>query len=130
MSFKRWVPSVCAQIILLVSIFTLSLLIRSLVAIIGNSLRIKENNEREKLSPFECGFISKTNTWTPFSIHFFIRALIFLIFDVELILLFPFLILAEWQSGLMSLTAAIIFLAVLRLGFLLEWVQKYLEWSK
>merc|ERR1712080_43250 len=71
-------------------IFLLTL-ITTLILVAGNLLYKKNIFDVEKLSPFECGFSTKFNA-LPFSLRFFIVCLIFLIFDVELVLLFPFLV--------------------------------------
>ena len=72
-------------------IFLLTL-ITTLILVAGNLLYKKNIFDVEKLSPFECGFSTKFNARLPFSLRFFIVCLIFLIFDVELVLLFPFLV--------------------------------------
>jgi len=59
---------------------------------LGVFLRKKASLDRERLRPFECGFSPKLNARLPFSIRFFLIALIFLIFDVELVLLFPLIL--------------------------------------
>ncbi|MCL4148262.1 UNVERIFIED_CONTAM: hypothetical protein GTU68_022293 [Idotea baltica] len=66
--------------------------LRLLVLLIAYLLRIKNFLDFEKLRPFECGFIPQAKFRSPFSMHFFLIAIIFLIFDVELVLLFPYLL--------------------------------------
>ena len=77
-------------------------------------------------SPFECGFSPHANARLPFSLQFFIVALVFLVFDIELILLYPILA----QEALLNPITLIMLLGVLillRLGFILEWSQMALE---
>merc|ERR1711939_470437 len=64
----------------------------SLVFFLGVIFRKKINFYEEKISPFECGFTPIFNARLPFSIRFFLISLVFLVFDVELVILFPFII--------------------------------------
>ena len=91
---------------------------------------MKTFNDRNKLSPFECGFSTKDSARIPISIRFFLICLIFLIFDVELVLLFPFLTsttLALRPSGVVLIS---LFLIILRVGLYYEWAAGILEWAK
>lgn len=72
-------------------IFFILLALAGLVAGAGQALRKKAGEDREKARPFECGFTPKIVPRLPFSIRFFVIAVIFLVFDVELVLLFPVL---------------------------------------
>merc|ERR1711939_1221743 len=63
-----------------------------LVFLLGVLFRKKINFYEEKISPFECGFTPMFNARLPFSMRFFLISLVFLVFDVELVILFPFII--------------------------------------
>merc|ERR1739842_208553 len=63
-----------------------------LVFLLGVLFRKKINFYEEKISPFECGFTPMFNARLPFSMRFFLISLVFLVFDVELVILFPFVI--------------------------------------
>ena len=65
---------------------------RGILFFVGLRLIQKYRKNSSKRSPFECGFNPRYNRRLPFSLHFFLVAIIFVIFDVELILLFPFFI--------------------------------------
>merc|ERR1711862_458734 len=71
--------------------FLTSSFISFLLFILGSILSKKSYLDREKLRPFECGFNPKSLPRIPFSIRFFLIAVIFLVFDVELVLIFPFI---------------------------------------
>merc|ERR1712087_193628 len=69
-----------------------SILLVILVFLLGVLFRKKINFYEEKISPFECGFTPIFNARLPFSMRFFLISLVFLVFDVELVILFPFII--------------------------------------
>lgn len=85
--------------------------------------------DREKLSPFECGFDPHGTSRLPFSLRFYLIALIFLIFDVEIVLILPVVVtssvvrLQVWSLILLG------FIGVLLLGLYYEWAQGALNWK-
>nr|UBS94010.1 NADH dehydrogenase subunit 3 [Oliarus cf. filicicola HI01081] len=106
---------------------TLTLLITSTLLIL---LSKKSTMDREKSSPFECGFSPISKARMPFSIHFFMIAIIFLVFDIEISLILPisitfkFINLMEWLK-----TSSIIMILILY-GLYHEWMNGILQWSK
>lgn len=84
--------------------------------------------DREKGSPFECGFDPRSSARLPFSVRFFLLAVIFLIFDVEIALLLPLPFVAVKRYSVVSLIAVIIFLFVLIIGLVHEWREGSLDW--
>lgn len=108
---------------------TVALLIAVLVFSIAKVLRIRSNNDREKTSPFECGFDPKNNARVPFSLRFFILAIIFIVFDIEIVLLIPIPILNTLINTVQAEIAGILFLVILLLGLFHEWKEGSLNWS-
>lgn len=88
------------------------------------------NPNSEKLSPYECGFDPLGSARLPFSIRFFLVAILFLLFDLEIALLLP----SPWAIHLASSTLTIIWassiLTLLTLGLIYEWLQGGLEWAE
>nr|YP_009092095.1 NADH dehydrogenase subunit 3 [Aporia potanini intercostata]AGG35779.1 NADH dehydrogenase subunit 3 [Aporia potanini intercostata] len=89
----------------------------------------KTNLDREKCSPFECGFDPKSLPRVPFSLHFFLIAVIFLIFDVEIALMFPIIITFSSTNILIWFKTVSFFIIMLLIGLYHEWNQKMLNWT-
>ncbi len=81
-----------------------------------------------KNSPYECGFPPFENARRPFDVRFYLIAILFIIFDLEIVFLFPFAV-ALKQIGWPGLWAMGIFLALLAVGFIYEWRKGALEWE-
>ncbi len=88
----------------------------------------KHFRDSEKFGPFECGFSPWQNSRQSFSIQFFLVRIIFLIFDVEVILLFPYFTNLINSVNLISILIFVIFLVVLMGGFIIEWGLNQLNW--
>lgn len=92
------------------------------------SVSIKSIIDREKSSPFECGFDPFESSRIPFSRHFFIIAVIFLIFDVELVIIMPITIVITTINIIEIYLVILLFLLFLILGLYHEWKNNILNW--
>nr|WCH54217.1 NADH dehydrogenase subunit 3 [Osphya sp. n.] len=99
-----------------------------LMITIVNLISKKSFIDREKSSPFECGFDPKSSSRLPFSLHFFLIALIFLIFDIEITLLFPLIITLKYNNITNYFIIFLIFILILLIGLFHEWNQGALNW--
>nr|AKJ78518.1 NADH dehydrogenase subunit 3 [Todiramphus winchelli]AKJ78563.1 NADH dehydrogenase subunit 3 [Todiramphus winchelli]AKJ78594.1 NADH dehydrogenase subunit 3 [Todiramphus winchelli]AKJ78607.1 NADH dehydrogenase subunit 3 [Todiramphus winchelli] len=88
------------------------------------------NPDSEKLSPYECGFDPLGSARLPFSIRFFLVAILFLLFDLEIALLLPLPWAIQLNSPITTLTWTFILLLLLTLGLIYEWLQGGLEWAE
>nr|ACU87950.1 NADH dehydrogenase subunit 3 [Rhipidura rufifrons]AIY69510.1 NADH dehydrogenase subunit 3 [Rhipidura rufifrons] len=88
------------------------------------------NPDSEKLSPYECGFDPLGSARLPFSIRFFLVAILFLLFDLEIALLLPLPWAIQLQDPIITLTWASILIILLTLGLIYEWMQGGLEWAE
>nr|YP_010950196.1 NADH dehydrogenase subunit 3 [Hemilepidotus papilio]WMI36126.1 NADH dehydrogenase subunit 3 [Hemilepidotus papilio] len=86
--------------------------------------------DHEKLSPFECGFDPMGSARLPFSLRFFLVAILFLLFDLEIALLLPLPWGDQLTSPLVTFLWATAVLALLTLGLIYEWLQGGLEWAE
>lgn len=108
---------------------TLAIAIPIVVLIITLIINTRSSKDREKASPFECGFDPKNTARLPFSTRFFLLAVIFIVFDIEIVLLIPLPATIEKQLAIQSLLGGRIFLIILILGLLHEWNEGSLDWS-
>ncbi len=83
----------------------------------------------EKLSTYECGETPVGDAIVKFNIRFYVVALIFLIFDVEVVFLFPWAVIFQ-KLGMFAFIEMMIFLAILLIGYAYVWVKGDLEWDK
>nr|YP_009387936.1 NADH dehydrogenase subunit 3 [Aquatica wuhana]ART65577.1 NADH dehydrogenase subunit 3 [Aquatica wuhana] len=105
--------------------FMLSFIIMMLASLLSKKTLI----DREKSSPFECGFDPKSSARMPFSLQFFLIAMIFLIFDVEITLLLPLIITMKITSIITFSSITFMFIMILLLGLYYEWMQGALNWA-
>nr|YP_010247809.1 NADH dehydrogenase subunit 3 [Thelepus plagiostoma]QTJ29903.1 NADH dehydrogenase subunit 3 [Thelepus plagiostoma] len=110
-------------------ILGLSILITFIVMLLAWILNHRHNSLREKLSPFECGFDPKNSARIPFSLRFFLLAVIFLVFDIEIALLTPLPIMFSNGAPFSLLISATLFFVILILGLLHEWREGSLNWT-
>ncbi len=87
------------------------------------------NKGGDKLVSFECGELPEHNAWVKFNIRFYIIALVFLIFDVEVIFLYPWAVVFQ-DLGLLAFIEMFIFILILIAGFAYVWVKGDLDWVK
>nr|YP_009227464.1 NADH dehydrogenase subunit 3 [Peripolus nepalensis]ADZ56319.1 NADH dehydrogenase subunit 3 [Peripolus nepalensis] len=117
------------MLMLSTSIF-ISFIIPLIVMMIATTLSKKLINDREKSSPFECGFDPKSSSRMPFSLRFFLIAVIFLIFDVEIALILPIVIIMKSSNILIWTMSTMFFILVLLGGLYHEWKQGALQWAE
>nr|URX53078.1 NADH dehydrogenase subunit 3 [Kalotermitidae sp. 6 AB-2022a] len=108
---------------------TMVLLLTAVMMMLTSILSKKNLEDREKSSPFECGFDPNSSARLPFSLRFFLVAVIFLIFDVEIALLLPMTIVMMTSNTKSWLIISSIFLMILIIGLYHEWSQGALEWA-
>ncbi len=99
------------------------------ISIFMASLIRPKRPTKEKLKIYECGEDAVGSPWVKFNIRFYVVALIFLIFDVEVVLLFPWA-LGYQEFGVYGFLVGIIFLLILILGMAYEWRKGDLEWAR
>jgi len=104
-----------------------TLLMGSVFIVLGKLLG-PSRPDAEKNSPYECGFEAFEDSRMKFDVRYYLVAILFIIFDLEIAFLFPWAIVLD-QIGTFGLVAMAIFLAVLVVGFIFEWKKGALEWE-
>ncbi len=84
--------------------------------------------DSEKLSPYECGFEAFEDSRTKFDVRYYLVAILFIIFDLEIAFLFPWAVVLR-QIGVFGFLAMMLFLGILVIGFIYEWRKGALEWE-
>jgi NADH-quinone oxidoreductase subunit A len=84
--------------------------------------------DSEKLSPYECGFEAFEDARMKFDVRYYLIAILFILFDLEIAFLFPWAIVLQ-EIGMFGFSAMMIFLAILVVGFIYEWKKGALEWD-
>nr|YP_010308077.1 NADH dehydrogenase subunit 3 [Crambus perlellus]ULU28324.1 NADH dehydrogenase subunit 3 [Crambus perlellus] len=107
----------------------LIILISNFMMFMSIILSKKTFMDREKSSPFECGFDPKSSARIPFSLHFFLITVIFLIFDVEIALIFPIINLFKFTNFFIWTKISFFFICILLMGLYHEWNQNMLNWT-
>ena len=98
-------------------------------ALMGSSFILaKSNPDNEKLSTYECGFEPFENARVKFDIRFYLVAILFVIFDLEVAFLFPWAV-GFQHIGSLGFWSMMLFLLILTIGFLYEWKKGALEWE-
>nr|YP_010329908.1 NADH dehydrogenase subunit 3 [Cucullia pustulata]UNP54658.1 NADH dehydrogenase subunit 3 [Cucullia pustulata] len=115
--------------ILMMNIFLIIMLISNIMMFLSIILSKKTFSDREKCSPFECGFDPKSSARIPFSLHFFLITVIFLIFDIEIALIFPIIYLFKLVNFIIWTKISFFFILILLIGLYHEWNQNMLNWT-
>jgi NADH-quinone oxidoreductase subunit A len=96
--------------------------------VLANFLAAPSNPDPEKLSAYECGFEAFDDSRMEFDVRFYLVAILFIIFDLEIAFLFPWAI-SLGNIGSLGFWSMMIFLSVLTIGFIYEWKKGALEWE-
>jgi NADH-quinone oxidoreductase subunit A len=100
----------------------------ALIIVVASLLVAPQRPDREKLSPYECGFEPFEDARGRFDVRFYLVAILFIIFDLEVAFLFPWAV-SLGNIGLFGFWSMIVFLTVLTVGFVYEWRKGALEWE-
>lgn len=108
-------------------VLIIAALVFSSIAILVARLITKVTKNPQKAEPYECGIPTKGKTWIQMNVGYYLFALIFLVFDVELIFLFPWAVVAK-VAGWVAFVEIVIFLFILFMGFLYAHKKGALKW--
>jgi NADH-quinone oxidoreductase subunit A len=109
-------------------LFLITAIVIGGVAMAAGRLFGPNRPDAAKLSPYECGFEAFENARMKFDIRYYLVAILFIIFDLEIAFLFPWAIVLD-DIGMFGFVAMMIFLLVLVIGFVYEWQKGALEWE-
>ena len=100
----------------------------SLAFVLSAFVMGNQQPDNEKMAAYECGFDAFDDSRKPFDVRFYLVAILFIIFDLEIAFLFPWAV-ALADIGMFGFWSMMVFLAVLTIGFIYEWKKGALEWE-
>jgi len=109
-------------------IFFVIAIVMSGIFVVLPMIVAKQKPDPEKLSAYECGFEAFDGARKQFDVRFYLVAILFIIFDLEVAFLFPWAV-ALGEIGIYGFVSMMIFLGVLTVGFIYEWKKGALEWE-
>ena len=99
-----------------------------LVPLVAGLLLAPNKPDSEKLSPYECGFEAFEDSRMKFDVRYYLVAILFIIFDLEIAFLFPWAVVLD-EISWFGYLAMVVFLGILVIGFIYEWKKGALEWE-
>ncbi|MCY4546758.1 MAG: NADH-quinone oxidoreductase subunit A [Defluviicoccus sp.] len=100
----------------------------AVAAVAASYIIARQRPDSEKVSAYECGFAAFDDARGQFDVRFYLVAILFIIFDLEIAFLFPWAI-SLGTIGMLGFWSMVVFLAVLTIGFVYEWKKGALEWE-
>nr|UBI44007.1 NADH dehydrogenase subunit 3 [Eysarcoris montivagus] len=107
----------------------LSMTMAAMMMLLCTLISKSSSKDQEKMSPFECGFDPKSSARTPFSIQFFLIAILFLIFDIEIAIMLPIILTIKMSMNSLWTMTIMMFIIILIIGLYHEWNNGVLEWA-
>lgn len=109
-------------------LFVVVALAISIGMLVAPNIIAPSSPDNEKLSPYECGFESFSDSRIKFDVRFYLVAILFIIFDLEIAFLFPWAV-SLADIGMFGFWSMMVFLGILTIGFIYEWKKGALEWE-
>nr|YP_011026054.1 NADH dehydrogenase subunit 3 [Stephanitis pyrioides]WQM87492.1 NADH dehydrogenase subunit 3 [Stephanitis pyrioides] len=109
-------------------IVALASMISMLLILLNQIINKKMNMERNKMTPFECGFDPKSSSRIPFSTQFFLIGILFLIFDVEMVMILPLIVTFKTSNLMMWTLSVTTMIVILIIGLYYEWKNGVIQW--
>src|SRR5512143_2183781 len=100
----------------------------AIVALLVGRLVFPQRRNQAKLEPYECGIEPKTDARDRYSIRYYLIAMLFVVFDVETVFMFPWAVIVD-RLALFGLIEMIVFLFILIVGYFYAWKQGALDWA-
>tara|TARA_B100000886_G_scaffold340375_1_gene309542 strand:+ start:5450 stop:5836 length:387 start_codon:yes stop_codon:yes gene_type:complete len=100
----------------------------AIVILLASFIVARQRPDSEKVSPYECGFAPFNDARRQFDVRFYLVAILFIIFDLEVAFLFPWAISLS-SIGIFGFCSMLLFLVILTIGFIYEWKKGALEWE-
>nr|UBQ33978.1 NADH dehydrogenase subunit 3 [Cysteochila lineata] len=106
----------------------LTMLMSIVLMTLNQVINKKMNMEQNKMTPFECGFDPKSSARLPFSTQFFLIGILFLIFDVEMVMIMPMIISLKKSNLVLWMFSSTMLILILLMGLYYEWKNGVIEW--